>query len=125
MPTYREAVDAGFKRLVELWAGGQPFYASNGGCFWMGGNTFQVALNHMLATGQPDTYNFADTALALFNKKITDPNPENWVNDGAWLDDYGSWGNALTSACLNAEVLGYDASFKRYWQTMPSIAGLA
>lgn len=112
MTTYREAADAGFKTLIKLWNNGKTFDSSNGGCFWMGGNTFHVALDYLSMTAQKDTYNLAEDALALFNRKVTDQDPLNWIKDDIWVDDYGWWGIALVKAFNFADVLGYDAALK-------------
>ena len=81
MTTYRQAADAGFKTLMTLWDHGRVFDASNGGCFWMGGNTFHVAVEYLSLTNQKDTYNLAVDALDLFDRKVTDQDPLHWIKD--------------------------------------------
>lgn len=112
MTTYRQAADAGFKTLMTLWDHGRVFDASNGGCFWMGGNTFHVAVEYLSLTNQKDTYNLAVDALDLFDRKVTDQDPLHWIKDDIWVDDYGWWGIALVRAYNAASVLGYDDAFK-------------
>jgi hypothetical protein len=112
MTTYKQAAEQGFNRLVILWNHAKPFYATNGGCFWMCGNTLHVALDYLIAVQQRDTYKLIEDAFSLFDNKVTDPDPKNWYNEGIWVDDYGWWGIALTRAYIFAETLGYNDSLK-------------
>ena len=112
MTTCKQAAEQGFNRLVTLWNNAKPFYASNGGCFWMCGNTLDVALDYLIAARQRDRYNLIEDAFSLFDDKVNDPDPKNWYKEGIWVDDYGWWGIALTKAYMSAEILGYNDSSK-------------
>jgi len=112
MTTYKQAAEDGFKKLVDLWNHAKPFEATNGGCFWMCGNTLHVALDYLIAVQQHDTYNLIEDAFTLFDKKVTEPDPKKWYQGEIWVDDYGWWGIALTKAYTFAETLGYNDSLK-------------
>jgi Glycosyl hydrolase family 76 len=115
MTTFRQASDAGYVELVTLWKGSKAFSpptGAGGGCFWMAGNTIQVAIDYLVQTNQSDKDNFVRDGLDFFDLKVEDKNPKNWKNDGIWMDDYGWWGIALTKAYQFSRVLGYDSDLK-------------
>jgi hypothetical protein len=110
---YEKAAEDGFNTLISLWDKAQPFYADNGGCFWMCANTLHVALDYLIAAVKPDTYNLIEDAFKLFDQKLLDAkidfkDPTTWKTGGYWVDDYGWWGIALTKAYIFAQTLGYN-----------------
>lgn len=115
MTTFREAADAGYLKLVALWDHSKAFSppkndGDGGGRFWMAGNTVQVAIDYLVQTGQSDNVGYMKDALDFFDVivKNNNPDPNNWKNDGIWVDDYGWWGIALIKAYEYSSVLGYD-----------------
>lgn len=114
MTTCKEAVISTLASLAKVFDGTRAFRdASNGGRFWMAGNTFLVALDAMNAAGVKDEHGFAAASLSYFNDNVVDDDPSQWrAKNGWWTDDYGWWGLAFNAAYTYSDVIGYSADQK-------------
>lgn len=114
MTTCKEAVVSTLGSLAKVFDRTRPFRdASNGGRFWMAGNTFLVALDAMYAASVRDDYGFAVEALSFFKDNLKDTAPSGWRQDNDWwTDDYGWWGLAFAAAYTYGDVLGYSPDQK-------------